>query len=200
MNIDDAILIEYALDTLPADARAAVEDVLRDDPSARAALAELEEALGEVGAAADLAPPPELRGELLASVAGDFAGFRRRVAALFGISDDAADAQLVQLRLAPQGQWQQTRLAGVYTLPSGGAAAADARFVYVAPGYNVPAHRHHGLETMLIIDGYATESTGRDIAPGDMVFSQDQSIHHFAIKNDDACLFAVTIDGTLEYL
>jgi hypothetical protein len=201
MIIGEATLIEYALDALPVNERAEVDAALRTDRLLRETLADLVETLGGFFGGHGAAPPPTLRDRIVSCVSEDYPGFRSRVAALFQIDEQRAAHYLALLRLAPEEPWQSTPAAGILILPVPDAGCRDsASFIYLAPGCVVPRHRHHGAETMLVIDGYAIESCGRRLGPGSIV-SSDQSVEHdFVIEGDVPCWFAIALEDRLEYV
>jgi quercetin dioxygenase-like cupin family protein len=162
--------------------------------------------LVELGAGEPAAPSPELRARVLASVAPAtrFAGFEDRLAELF----DLPVARVRQLTAAIAGvagaPWDDDAVPGVRLLHfAGGARCAHAHcgIVHLAPGVAYPRHRHVGGEWNFVLSGRAEEEgTGRILAPGDLDEQPAGSAHAFRALGDEPFVFAVRLEGPIEFV
>jgi anti-sigma-K factor RskA len=131
MSDDDVrdLLGAYALDAVPDDERAAVEELVRRDPDAAAELADLRAAAAALGAALATEPPADLRGRVLAAAAAtpqDVVPARTQPAA----TDESPGAAVVPL--APRRR-SRTRWVAI--------AAAVAIGAAIPAGLAVQQHR-----------------------------------------------------------
>lgn len=205
MSIEEADLVEYCLGTLDAERTSAVEAALERDPELVEALAEIAASLDTVGEASEpIMPSSALRDRVLDSVtpANKLQGFATRLARMFSVSLAQAEDILSQAAKAPAAPWRPMPVPGAYTLRvrPGAGLARYCTLVYLERGARIPRHRHLGQEQMLVLDGYALESTGRAVGPGDTVLSEPGSEHEFDITADTPCLFAVSLDEGLEWV
>lgn len=152
------------------------------------------------------APRPELRARVLASLAPAtrFAGFESRLAQLF----DLPAARVRELTAAIAGvagaPWDDDVVPGVRLLHfAGGPRNANAHcgIVHLAPGVAYPRHRHVGSEWNLVLSGRAEEEgTGRCLAPGDFDEQPPGSAHAFRALGDEPFVFAVLLQGPIEFV
>ena len=206
MSTTDIQLYEYALDILPEPERADVETALQSDGALRNELKAIREALAVLSearsATADtrgnepIEPAPALRDSVVSSLqAGSrYGGFARRLGRLFDLGASEVARLLEQIDAAPAAPWKPLPMPGCLMLPVRGGArmkGAQCALIHVERGAAVPPHGHDAEEHMLILDGYAAESSGRHVGPGDEVISAADSAHGFEILVDQPCVFAV---------
>lgn len=129
-----------------------------------------------------------------------YAPFTRRLSELYDISRD--DARQVLERSADPKAWKQSGLPGIKKLPvKAGAsrASAQAYLVSFAAGARFPEHHHDGLETVLLLAGSYTESTGKVYSTGDMHLMEPGTAHSFTIAKDEDCVAATLLHGKLNF-
>ena len=203
MSFDDATLVEYLLGSCDPALRERIDAALVEDATLRAHVAALADDLALVTATEEPVPSPALRDRVLAAHATDPVGaLGGRLGEFLDLAGDTLDTLITDIRLAPAAPWVATGIPGVSMLAvtTGPGVRGAAHIMHLAPGANVPPHRHLGRERMLILDGYAAESGGREVGPGDLIDSAAQSQHHFDILVDAPCLFAVVLEGEIRFV
>ena len=202
-HVDD-LLPEYALGTLPASERGAVEGHLRDCSRCTAELAATSDALhaAALARAPMVAPAAAVRKQLMERVRGQgrFAPFAARVAEMFDLALEKIDALFATLD-EPK-NWVPGPGGGneLYFVPRGPRlAAAEAGFVRLDPGVHFPRHVHLGQEITLILQGELTEQpSGQRNKAGDFFVREGGSEHSF-IVGPGGCLFAVVVFGGVNF-
>jgi putative transcriptional regulator len=202
-HVDD-LLPEYALGTLPAAERGAVDAHLRECDRCVAELAAISDALhaGALAAARLMAPQANVKARLLERVRGKgrFAPFASRIAELFDLAVEKID-EVFETFENPS-NWVPGPGGGneLYFVPKGPRLAkAEAGFVRLDPGVNFPHHRHVGEETSLIMTGELHEKeSNQTFRAGDVVVRAASSEHSFAI-GPEGCLFAVVVFEGVEF-
>jgi len=200
----DELLPEYALGTLPATERDAVDEHLLTCSQCTSELAATSDALhaGALAAARLMAPQAKVKAQLLERVRGKgrFAPFASRIADLFDLTVEKVDVLFETLE-DPK-NWVGGPGGGneLYFVPKGPRlASAEAGFVRLDPGLHFPHHRHVGEETSLILSGELHEKeSDQAFRPGDVVVRAAGSEHSFVI-GPDGCLFAVVVFGGVEF-
>ncbi len=66
-----------------------------------------------------------------------------------------------------------------------------------APGASVPAHRHRGLETVLVLDGAQCDERGRHVA-GALIVNTEGSIH--SVWSEEGCVVLIQWTRPVEIL
>lgn len=202
--LDDALLAEYALGTLPAADRAAVEAELARSPSARAAVDEVRAVLGRLGEALPPeSPPTGGRDRLLAAAAplrSRFEALAERLAALIDVGVEQARALLAGVDEA----WAPSPWTGVtlFHLPRGPriAAAHDAGLVRVQAGTRFPYHEHVGAEEVLVLQGaFVDHADGAVYRAGDHVRQAAGSRHAYTALDGPDLVYAVVLFGPIEF-
>lgn len=155
-------------------------------------------------------PRPDLRADVLAATARvpqdgqgqaqgnhPFAGFRRRFARLFDLSE--ADSDRVLSRMSEPAQWEQLKTLRVHHFDPGPARGnAHAGLVRCSPGVPFPTHRHRGKETTLYLAGVARdEDSGELMLPGDLVERPEAELHRLTVLPPSECVFAVLLENDL---
>jgi putative transcriptional regulator len=202
-HVDD-LLPEYALGTLPAGERGAVEGHLRACGRCAAELAATSDALhaAALAQAEMVAPTLAVRKRLMERVRGHgrFAPFGARVAEMFDLALEKVDALFDTLE-EPK-NWVPGPGGGneLYFVPRGPRlAAAEAGFVRLDPGLHFPQHVHLGQEITLILQGELTEQpSGQHCKAGDCFVREGGSEHSF-IVGPGGCLFAVVVFGGVNF-
>jgi ChrR Cupin-like domain len=180
----------------------ALEALEETEPVARRELLNvlhrLPEALGPEGG-----PAPSLRARLLDETSRAperYAPFSRALGDLYGLPRSEVAALLG--RSAEPGAWKRSGLPGVRKLPVRAGAScrgAQTYLVRFAAGARFPAHRHDGVETVLIMAGAYTESTGRVWATGDLHVMEPGTAHSFTIEKEEDCVAATVLRGGLNF-
>lgn len=149
------------------------------------------------------AGPADVRARLLAETGRAperYAPFTRRLSELYDISRD--DTRRLLEQSADPKAWKQSGLPGIKKLPvRAGASRAGAQtyLVNFAAGARFPEHRHGGLETVLLLAGSYTESTGKVYSTGDIHLMEPGTAHSFAIAKDEDCVAATLLHGKLNF-
>ncbi len=147
--------------------------------------------------------PASLRARLLEETSREperYAPFTRVLSQLYDLP--RADITALLARSATPGAWNASGLPGIKKLAvNAGAACADAQtyLVRFRAGVRFPAHQHAGLETVLIMAGSYTESTGRVWSTGDMHVMEPGTSHSFTIEKDEDCVAATLLHGGLNF-
>ena len=94
-------------------------------------------------------------------------------------------------------EWRETRHKGVFlNILRRDEKTRDATvFIRMQPGCSYPAHRHIGVEEVLILQGGYRDSKGEHRA-GDYIINEAGSAHHpVALEGEDCVMFAVAHRG-----
>ena len=179
----------------------ALEALEGTDPAERRELLELVHRLPE--ALPRGAGPTALRARLLeetSQVPERYAPLTRALSELYDLPRDQIRA-LLQKSADPRA-WKWSGLPGVKKLPVAAGAArrgAQAYLVKLAAGVHFPAHHHAGLETVLIMAGQYTESTGKVHGTGDLHLMEPGTAHSFTVAKDEDCVAATLLHGGLNF-
>ncbi|HEX2735940.1 MAG TPA: cupin domain-containing protein [Polyangiaceae bacterium] len=128
-----------------------------------------------------------------------YAPFVSRIGKLWDLSDDAVMSVLTRAR-SPEA-WRRPRLPGLSVVDvQGGPGVGDAelRLVRFERGMRFPRHRHPGPETLFVLEGNYTDSTGRFVGPGDLHSMAPGSEHSFRVGREEACI-AASLQAGLEF-
>lgn len=203
MNVSE-LLHEYVFGTLSAEDRAQVERGLADSKELRAELRELEAAASLLAReeAPLLKPPVSLRARVLDAVDGEqrYAPFFDRLSALLDLSIDRVRALLASMQ-APNA-WGPGPCPGVGLIhfeAGPQAMAVDAGFVHVPVGVTFPAHKHHGRERALVLQGsYVELETNLIVRTGELSARAAGSEHSFRALEGPELIFAVVLEAPIE--
>lgn len=77
-------------------------------------------------------------------------------------------------------------------------AALDLYLVRTPAGETLPAHRHLGQETVVVLTGSYSDATGR-VGPGDFQSSEVDSVHEPHIGREGACWALVCVGTGLDF-
>jgi anti-sigma factor ChrR (cupin superfamily) len=204
-RVDDQLLAEYALGTLPAGEVARVEAELARDPSLRAELDSIREALAIVGDALPAVKPAKGgRERLMQAVAPRprLARFAAGLAKLLDLSLEKAKA-LLQSVDDPK-VWEPSGMAGVHFFhltPGPAYAGADAGIVRIEAGAFFPYHGHTGAESVLYLQGATLDpATGHVFLPGEEDFLPEGATPHKLVALPGAdVLYAARLHGELTF-
>jgi predicted ChrR family anti-sigma factor len=147
--------------------------------------------------------PPGLRERLLQETGRAperYAPFTGRISELYDIP--RADATRLLTQSAEPQAWKQSGLPGIKKLPvraGASRAGAQAYLVRFAAGARFPDHHHDGHETVLLLAGSYTESTGKVYSTGDIHLMEPGSAHSFTIAKDEDCVAATLLHGRLNF-
>jgi predicted ChrR family anti-sigma factor len=147
--------------------------------------------------------PAGLRARLLAETGRAperYAPFTARLSELYDISRN--DARRVLEQSADPRAWKPSGLPGIEKLPiRAGASLAGTQtyLVRFAAGARFPEHHHDGLETVLLLAGSYTESTGKVFSTGDFHLMEPGTAHSFTIAEDEDCVAATLLHGKLNF-
>jgi putative transcriptional regulator len=183
----------YALGILEADEAIVVERAVAGDAVLAAELASFQQASDAVRTAIEVAPPPEIKRRLMASVGGGrFEAFSERMAQLFDVTVDRA-RELLGLLERPA-TWVPQVVPGIFFVDFEGGpatAAADCGFVRLVPGAVFPPHTHLGQEITLILCGRVHDvPNDKVIGPGEEYWRPEGSSHHLVCIGDEDCIYA----------
>lgn len=192
----------YALGILEADEQAAVERAIAGDAAIAAELTSHQRATEAItDAIQPVAPPPEVKQRLLASVGGGrFEAFTARMARMFEVTLDRA-RELLGLIERPA-SWVPQVVPGISFVDFVGGPAianADCGFVRLAPGAVFPPHRHIGEEVTLILSGRIHDPVNdRTIGPGEEYIRPAGTTHYLVCIGDEDCIYASLANDGIE--
>lgn len=199
MPVDQEKLTQYALGILDgAEYKMIRQEILRST-ELQNELTALRVSLETIALAEKPRKPSEsLRSLVLDSIQKNtrFDGFKERFARLFDIDLTTAQNLLEKINSAAPDAWQSTLLPGVTKLEFPGGpkvASATCGLVQARPGTIFPAHQHQGEERILVLQGTASDDSGKIFAVGDVFQFPPGSRHTFRIIGDETCVFAVVI-------
>ena len=147
--------------------------------------------------------PAALRARLLAETARAperYAPFARTLSELYDLSRE--DARGLLERAALPREWKRAGLPGIKklpVLPGPSVKSAQTYLVKFEAGVRFPEHHHDGLETVLIMAGAYTESSGRRFETGDLHLMEPGTAHSFVIDKDEDCVAATLLHGSLNF-
>ena len=187
----------YVLGALDADEAAAVERAVVADPSLAAELDSYRDAAHLlVASAPEVAPSPDVKARLLASVGGGrFEKYSGRLANLFDVTVDRARELLALVERAAS--WD-TPVPGVGLVHFDGGpacATADCGFIRIAPGCTFPWHTHRGEEVSVILAGTLRDDAGRLYHPGDELVQAVGSQHDISADAEEVIFVARAFGG-----
>lgn len=177
------------------------EALKESDPREQRELLELMHSLPEALPVPD--GSSELRARLLAETwraPERYAPFGRALSELYDLPRE--DIRALLARSAEPGAWRWSGLPGIKKLPvPAGPAAAGAQtyLVKLAAGVHFPEHRHDGVETVLLLAGAYTEAGGKRYETGDLHVMQPGTAHAFTIDDDEDCVAATVLHGSLNF-
>ncbi len=126
--------------------------------------------------------------------------FTRTLSELYDLP--RADIRALLERSADPSAWKMSGLPGIKKLPvraGAGCRGAQTYLVKLAAGVRFPEHHHDGLETVLVMAGSYTESTGKHYVTGDIHLMEPGTTHSFTIAKDEDCIAATLLHGGLNF-
>jgi len=129
-----------------------------------------------------------------------YAPFTRLLSELYDLPRGEV-RQLLERSADPRA-WKRSGLPGIAKLPvRAGSLCRDAQayLVKFAAGVRFPEHQHDGLETVLIMAGSYTESSGKQYGTGDVHSMEPGTAHSFTIAKDEDCVAATLLHGRLNF-
>ncbi len=173
-------LIDFLLGVLPPREASALEAELEQDAGLRDRLAALAGDFDGVRAALDLPSTDDAgRSALLAAAGGGFESFEPRLGAFLDLPPEQTRAILELAATAPE-QWADAPAPGVWTQPIDAGPRhreAGAFLLSVAPGAEIPRHRHRGAEWGFVLGGQLADDGGDFKSAGDIVHNSPGSVH-----------------------
>lgn len=172
---------------------------LRDPEQPKAGEPEswLVEALADVQPHADLSSQVGRKRLLDAASSGPhrYAPFYDRLAALWDLSEPALKVlfTVAAERRAWRPVWPGLRMLGVSAGPK--LSDARARLLRFEPDFRFPNHRHSGVETVLVLEGSYTDSSGVTLRAGDSQQMEPGSAHELRVGAEGPCIAAVAERG-----
>lgn len=82
-------------------------------------------------------------------------------------------------------------------LVDGGTDTASVAVLRYRPGASVPLHVHHGLETVLVLEGSQSDERGR-YRSGSIVFNAAGTEH--SVRSDDGCVVLIQWERPVKIL
>lgn len=189
-NLRDLMQL-YALGILEPELAAEVERAIANDPEERAIALEYQRAAE--GLAPAIAPSPEVKRRLLASIGGGrFERFANRIATLFDVTLDRGRELLGLIERSPSWEVQIPGVSLVHFEGGPAAAAADCGFIRIAPGAMFPPHTHRGEEVAIVLAGRVHDGANhRTLGPGDEYAMAADTSHDLVCVGDEDCIYAV---------
>ena len=187
----------HALGVLDADEATLVEKAVAVDPALAAELAAYRDAASLI--AAPVAPPPNIKARLMASIGGGrFDRLSDRLAKLFDVTVDKAREFLGLIDRPASWDERGAGIAFVHFAGGPACAAADCGFVRIDPGCVFPWHKHLGEETSVILAGRLVDHGGRQFGPGDEYVAGETSEHALRCEGTEPVIFAVRAFNGIE--
>ncbi|MCH9698926.1 MAG: cupin domain-containing protein [Gammaproteobacteria bacterium] len=208
MQVDETVLIEYALGILDPVNMQTVEQAVERSKDLQSELASIMESLQIVAVAEQpVDASQQLRNKVL-SVTGaehqnQFSGFIGRFAKLFDLSNTRSDELLAKIQNKTDPAWQSIPFPGVTILKFDGGPAVSAAtcgIVAVSSGTLFPAHRHTADEAMMVLQGEAIDDGGNLLSVGDQCLFKAGSSHSFRVISDQSFIFGVVLHKANQWL
>ncbi|HEV7842146.1 MAG TPA: cupin domain-containing protein [Pyrinomonadaceae bacterium] len=99
-------------------------------------------------------------------------------------------------------EWRGTRHEGIFLHPlrRDEETGDSTVLIRMEPGCDYPAHRHNGIEEILILQGGYRDQQG-EYRAGDYVFNEASSTHHpVALEGAEACIMIAFAHGGIKLL
>jgi anti-sigma factor ChrR (cupin superfamily) len=144
---------------------------------------------GALGISANaVQPPPYLRGRLLKAIAD------------LSAKDHTAPLGAWNLVRTTALQWQPTKRQGIWekSLLNDPVTRRSTRVIRMDPGAEIPAHRHHGDEESLVLEGRG-DFGDFAFGPGDYHLARSGSLHP-AYNTKDGCMFLLFSGTKYEFV
>ena len=189
----------YALGILEADEAGAVERAIAGDAALAAELASYQQTAGAIGTALEpVAPAPEVKQRLLASVGGGrFEAFAARLGRMYDVTLERA-REILGLIERPA-SWIPQVVPGISFVDFEGGpatAGADCGFVRLTPGTVFPPHTHIGEEATTILSGQIHDPVhNRTLGPGEDCLMTPGTTHYWVCIGDEDCIYASRSGG-----
>lgn len=155
------------------------------------------------GALPQALSPAGLRARLLEETSRAperYAPFTRTLSELYDLPRE--DVRQLLQRSADVRAWKRSGLPGIQKLPvrpGESRRGAQTYLVKFAAGVSFPEHAHEGLETVLIMAGSYTDSSGKQYDTGDIHLMEPGTAHSFTIAKDEDCVAATLLHGSLNF-
>ncbi|MEO8706478.1 MAG: cupin domain-containing protein [Kofleriaceae bacterium] len=187
----------YALGILESDEATVVERALAADPALARELASYRDATSDL--VAPIAPSPEVKLRLLASIGGSrYDQYSAKMAKLFDVTVDRAREFLGLIERKASWELPMPGIGLVHFDGGPAFATADCGFIRLQPGTTFPPHTHVGEEVSVVLTGQIRTDDGRVLGPGDELVQSDRSTHHITCIGDEECIFATRATEGIE--
>jgi anti-sigma factor ChrR (cupin superfamily) len=136
--------------------------------------------------------PPTGREQLLAAVQAlplRYAPFFERLAGLWSLPVEDVEGALSSA--SDPRKWRGALPGLRYFDVAEPTAAGRARMLRLAPGFRFPEHRHAGEESVLVLEGSYTDSSGDRVRAGDLRHLAAGSTHGLVVGADAPCVAAI---------
>ena len=185
----------HALGVLDDAEAAQVERAVAADPALAAELAAYRDAASLI--AAPVAPPPDVKARLLASVGGGrFERFSARFSQLFDVTIEKARELLGLTERAASWENPVPGIGLVHFAGGPACATADCGFIRIDPGCTFPWHTHRGEEVSIILSGTLRDRSGKLLRAGDELVQAAGTQHDISCEGDEPVIFAArAFDG-----
>lgn len=205
MQIDEAILTQYALDILKPEEYRLVQQKIAASPFLRNELVSICNALQQIAYSEPVNPRNDIREMVMGSIDDQtrFSGFTRRFADLFDLDSKTSQYLLGKINKSSDQAWQSTLFPGVTIMkfPGGPLVATSiCGIVQVQKGKLFPAHEHQANETNLILQGFAIDDSANVLTAGDMFRFSAGSRHSLRSIGDEPFVFAVVLEQNNKWL
>lgn len=184
----------YALGILDADEAGAVERAVAGDAQLATELASYLQTAHAIGSAIQpVAPSPEVKERLMASVGGGkFEAFAARMARMYDVTIERGRELLGLIERAAS--WIPQVVPGLDFVDFEGGpatAGADCGFVRLAPGAVFPPHTHLGEEMTTVLSGRIHDPVNDvTLGPGDDYVRTEGSTHYLVCIGNEPCIYA----------
>ena len=164
-------------------------------------------------------PPPGLRAKVLARALGasalidaptatpnnasPFDGFVDRFMSMFDVDAEQARGLLKKAAALDADPFEPCGIPGTQLFYFHGGprtAQATCGFLRIAAGAIFPAHEHQGDEHVIVLQGAATEHSGRRYHAGDVIHCQKGTRHSFRADGSGPLIFAVLLEKPNKWL
>ena len=194
----EALLIDWLNGHLDPQQEAHLLEELAHDTSLQRQLAQIEDQMAQMMLnAAPMAPAPELKSRIMASVQNThpLERFSSHIARLLQISMDRAATYL--RNFDTPSNWEMIPIPGVWLYHvEGGPELSNAitGFVRLRKGALFPDHEHAGVEHLFVLQGTLINSGKTIHRPGDLIVMEEDSHHYLEASPDEDVYYLSVID------
>ncbi|MGM0556277.1 MAG: dimethylsulfonioproprionate lyase family protein [Myxococcota bacterium] len=156
------------------------------------------EAIADVARAMpSVEPDSGLKSSILGdlSPAGRFRRFVGKTAELIDVSAERARQLLAGIDEATNWEDGPAPAVSLFHI-DGGPKTAEAivGFIKIEPGETFPEHKHHGKETVYVLQGGIRDSGGERFRPGDVCVMPEGTEHHLVAEQGPPLVYLVVVE------